>query len=283
MTLLPFRIEGTPGGGPLSISGLIVEYESPDGAVWELTAPGSDRHRNMFLLPGGLSGLRGRVEWDETESVNQYGVRRSGPKNFRTPPFDVGLTLGLRTEPGEMESLSRRWEDAWSHELPGKLHLRSGGHGRYWCWVDTPVFPDWPDNLSRRRYLETSMTCRVRQGHIYGATKRFTGTATVRVGGDRPLAPSCKLLWSAAGTVKFPSGITVTLPAPGFGGPKWINLDRGMMGQVTFSDGRVDSAGWSALQGNIMGVDLIPDTNSAWVMTGGVELHVTPRYINPWR
>src|SRR5699024_2456447 len=103
VTLSPIRITGGPVGGSYPPAGLIAEYEPPSGTRWMLTSADGDRHRNIFVLPGGLQGLRGRVEWAETESVNQYGVRRSGPRNFRTPPLDISLTLGLRAKRGEME------------------------------------------------------------------------------------------------------------------------------------------------------------------------------------
>lgn len=286
MTLLPIRITGgpTPAGGELPPSGLLVEYESPGGRLWELTAPGADRWKNLFLLPGGLSGLSGRVEWEEVETVTGYGVRPANRRAWRTPPFDVTLTLGMRAPRGELESLSRRWERDWSGVEPGTLILRSVAGGRFEASVTDAVFPDWPSNLNNLTYLETSVTARVRAGHYLGKRETWgPGTHTIRVKGHDPLSPSCRLVWDGQATsVTFPSGITVTLPAV-TGGTRYINMDRGMMGQVTKPDGTVDSVVWSALQSSIKGITLTPSQQSTWTLGSGLQLHVTPRYISPWR
>lgn len=284
--LAPIRITGGPihTGGHLPPSGLLVEYESPGGRQWELTAPGADRGKNLFLLPDGLSGMSGRVEWEEVESVTGYGVRPPHRRAFKTPAFDVTLKLGMRARRGEMESLSRMWDQDWTGIEPGTLILRSVAGGRYEAKVTDPVFPDWPSNLNGLTYLETSVTARVRAGHYLGKTETWgTGLHTIRHKGHAPLAPSCRLVWDGRATIIiFPTGITVTLPAI-TGGTRYINLDRGMMGQVTKPDGTVDSAVWSALQSSIKGITLPPGEQSTWNIGQGLQLQVTPRYISPWR
>lgn len=284
--LTPIRITGGPtrAGGHVPSSGLLVEYESPGGRLWELTAPGADRGKNLFLLPGGLSNLSGRVEWEEVESVTGYGVRPPHRRAFKTPPFDVTLTLGMRAPRGEMESLSRRWEQDWSYTDPGTLILRSVTGGRYEAKVTDPVFPDWPSNLNGLTYLETSVTARVRAGHYLGKWETWgMGTHTIRAKGHAPLSPSSRLVWDGGpASIGFPSGVNVTLPTV-TGGTRYINLDRGMMGQVTLPDGTVDSAVWSALQSSIKGVSLTPGEQSIWHVGSGLQLQIAPRYISPWR
>lgn len=283
MTLSPIRITGGPAGGSYPPAGLIAEYEPPSGTRWMLTSADGDRHRNIFVLPDGLKGLRGRVEWSETESVNQYGVRRSGPRNFRTPPLDISLTLGLRAKRGEMESLLRRWDRAWSFSEPGKLHVRSAAGGAFWAPADDPVLPDWPDNLISRTYLEVGMSCRVLQGHWFGRETRYgPGTFEVRAKGDAPLVSACRLIWDGrATTFQLPGGPVVSLTS--VVGTRHINLDRGMSGQVTHLNGMVDSVTWSRLMGQVHGVSLLPGSTSSWVLGPGLTLEVTPRYLSPWR
>lgn len=282
MTLSPIRITGgEPAVGEVPPAGVVVEYEPSAGTIWVLSAD-DDRYRNIFLQPGGISGLRGGVEWDESESVNQYGVRRTGRQNFRTPPLDISLTLGLRAARGEMESLVRRWDQAWSFFETGKLRLRSAGL-EFWTPVVDPVFPDWPDNLTSRRYLEVAMSCRALKGHWFGKTTTFgAGTFSVAAEGDAPLVSSCRLVWDGQSTTfKVPGGQTVDLQA--VSGQRFISLDRGMTGQVTTADGVVDSATWSTLLGKVHGVSLDPGSVTQWQLGAGLTLEVTPRYLSPWR
>ena len=282
MTISPIRITGgEPTFGEVPPAGVVVEYEPPFGTTWVLSSDG-DRYRNIFLQPNGISGLRGKVEWDESESVNQYGVRRTGRQNFRTPPLDISLNVGLRAERGEMESLVRRWDQAWSFFEPGKLRLRSAGF-EFWTPVVDPVFPDWPDNLVSRRYLEVSMSCRALKGHWFGKTRVFgAGSFSVTAEGDAPLVSSCRLVWDGQATsFQVPGGQTVDLQA--VSGQRFINLDRGMTGQVTTTDGVVDSVTWSALLGKVHGVSLDPGSVTQWQLGAGLTLEVTPRYLSPWR
>lgn len=283
MTFSPIRITGgQPTFGEVPPTGLIVEYEPPTGPRWMLTSADGDRHRNIFLQPDGISGLRGRVEWDESESVNQYGVRRTGRQNFRTPPLDISLNVGLRAERGEMESLVRRWDRVWSFFEPGRLHVRSVAGGVFWTPVVDPVFPDWPDNLVSRRYLEVSMSCRALKGHWFGRTEQYVGEVQVHAKGDAPLASSCRLVWDGRATsFKVPGGDTIFLTS--VSGKRFINLDRGMTGQVTTDTGSVDSATWSALLGKVHGVSLEPGSATEWQLGAGLTLEVTPRYLSPWR
>lgn len=275
----PIRIQGV-GGGSSSSTGLVLNYESPDGDVWGMVSP-DDRTAPVVIPEDGIQGLVGRIEWTTTESVNQYGVRHDG---FRTAPLDITLDYVLRSHAGDMETLSRMWERAWSFAEPGKLRLFSAAGGMFWTPVHEPVFPDWPFAFRRQRLVQGQMSCRGLLGHWFGETERFTGAGTFRVnpGGDRPLAPSLKLIWDGSETsFRFPSGLQVNLPA--IGAERHINLDRGMSGQMTRPDGTVDSGGWSSLQGIVSGVTLRPGEDSVWVLGAGITLEVTPRYLSPWR
>lgn len=279
----PIRIAGATGGGYTTNSGLLVEYESPSGKLWELYSKDGVKTAPVFVLPGGLSGLDGTVEWNERESVMGLGVRKPGPRDFRIPPKDISLRLGMRAPLGELEQLSRRWRRDWSHARNGKLIVRSVAGGRFWAHVTNPTMPDWETDLSTRRYVETTVTCRHRSGYWFGKTQKFTGATVVRVPGDEPLSPSCRLVWDGRATSFRPEmGTTITLPAV-TGGTRYINLDRGMMGQVTKPDGTVDTLVWSALQGLVLGVSLTPYIDSPWILGDGLTLEVTPRFISPWR
>lgn len=275
------------------MSGVVVSYESPNGDEWSLLTP--DRaprsSQPVRIVEDGVQGLVGRVEREETESITGYGVRSLG---WRTPPLEITLEYVLRSEPGELETLSRAWRQAWEFEQPGdyfdvgpaprpgKLRVWSPVSEYFWTPVTDPQFPDWPNSLRSARRVRESMSCRGRLGHWFGDVRRFTGAATVRVPGDKPLSPSCRLVWDGSATsVTFPSGLTVNLPAIGV--TRYINLDRGMSGQMTRPDGTVDTGGWSSLQGVVSGISLRPNVDSSWVLGPGLTLEVTPRYLSPWR
>ena len=279
----PIRIIGGENRPSMPIyEGLTVEYVSPSGEVWELTSPDGDRHRDVFIQPGGISGVSGKVTWDEAETVNQYGTRRTGKDNFRTTPLDVDLKLALRCAPGEMEALYRRFSQAFDFYSPGKLRFRSTLGGEFWAWVTDPTFPDWEDNLTRRRMMEFPLSLRVLEGHWYGALESYSGEVTFVAKGDRPLVPVCRFRWDgSATTFKIPDQLQVTLPA--ISEPRYISLERGMVGQVTRMDGSVDTALWSQLMGRVHGISLMPGTESTWQMGAGMTLEVSPRYLSPWR
>lgn len=282
MSVSPVRIVGAgQPPGRASGAGLVVEFHTADGQVWDLYG---DHVRSLeaFLAPDALDGLQGLVEWDRVESVGRFGVRKTGPRNFRVPGFDFTLRVTLRAfERGGLPDVARRWFDAWSFAEPGRLVIRSD-YGTRWAWVESPGLPSWPNSLADRRVWEMDMGVSVPEGHLWGDVTTFVGGhVQVRAGGDAPLNPWCQVWWDGrATTVTLPHGQVVDLPP--VGSPRVINLDRGMSGQVTHEDGVVDTAVWSALRGMVQSVTLSPGGVSSWHVGPGVELRVTPRFLSPW-
>ena len=284
MSVAPIRIVGGgqhAGVVPALGHGLVVEFHAATGEVWELLGD-NDRGLEAFLAPAALDSLQGVVEWDRVESVGRFGVRKTGPRNFRVPGFDFTLRVTLRAfERGGLPHVARRWFDAWSFAEPGRLVIRSD-FGARWLWVESPGLPSWPDALSGRRAWEMDMGVSVPEGHLWGDVTTFVGGhVQVRAGGDAPLNPWCQVWWDGRATsVTLPHGQVVALP--GVGSPRIINLDRGMSGQVTREDGTVDTAVWSSLRGMVQAVTLSPGGVSSWHLGDGVELRVTPRFLSPW-
>lgn len=290
--LTPIRIGGS-GGVSTSLSGVTVNYVSPDGEVWNLTPDprGAGDTPMIVLIAEEVTGFEGRVERTTGESVNGLGVRSLG---WRTPPLDITLGYLLRAGRGDLPAWRAAWRSAWEIDVPGdypgdlapaepgRLEVATGGGERFWTPVVDAVFPDLPHGLGGETRLQESMTCRSLVGHWFGETESYEGSFTFTVRGDRPLSPSMRLVWDGSATsVTFPSGLTLNLGA--INQPRFINLDRGKSGQVTRPDGSVDTLAWSNLQGLVHGMALRPESESTWVLGSGLTLEVTPRFLSPWR
>lgn len=268
-------------------------FTSPNGESWNLTPEnvGGIRVPSVMLLEEEVTGLVGRVDRTLGESVNAYGSRSLG---WRTPPLDISLGYLLRSARGDMPVWSSTWRSAWDIDVPGdypgdlvpatpgRLEVATGGGERCWTPVVGADFPDLPHGLGGVTKLREVMACRSMVGHWFGEVESYTGTFTFVVRGDRPLSPKMRLVWDGSATsVTFPSGLKLNLAAGE--GVRFIDLDRGMSGQVTRPDGSVDTLGWSALQGLVHGMSLRPGSESSWVLGSGMTLEVTPRFLSPWR
>lgn len=266
-----------------------VSYESPAGDLWTLITPDGSRDLPIFLADNDLSGWSGKVSRSDSQSVTRLGARSTG---WKLDPLKIEIPYVAQALSGTVDTVLREWRRAWDFEQPGdygypttvrsgKLWVADGGES-YWAPVCDPEFPDLPKHSQRVRAVEEVMSCRSMVGHWFGATEHFEGTVSIRVRGDRPLSPSLRLAWDGSATsVTFPSGLKLNLP--NVGGRRFINLDRGMSGQVTREDGSVDTGGWSALQGLVHGLSLRPGDTSDWVLGPGLTLEVTPRFLTPWR
>lgn len=203
------------------------------------------------------------------------------------------MDYAVRAPKGELESVMRAWRRAWETVEPGdygdpgvvergRLRVFSPEGGNFYTEVSSPSFPDWPSSLRNKTVVEEQLKCVSWSGHWLGETTYHTGAFTFRVQGDKPLSPSMRLRWDGQATaIGFPTGLTLNLAATGL--ERFINLDRGMSGQMTRPDGTVDTLGWSSLQGLVHGMSLRPGSQSTWSLGPGLTLEVTPRYLSPWR
>ena len=117
-------------------------------------------------------------------------------------------------------------------------------------------------------------------GYWSGGVSAYTDNVTVTTPGDLP--PKLRLKWDGQATnFTLPSGLSVSL-AQG-PGTRWIDLERGMQGQVTDEDGNVDTGTWSSLRGVLVGETLQPHTKNDFQLGAGLTLEVTPRFLSPWR
>ena len=269
-----------------------IEYESPDGNVWLLSSteklPASVQP--VVLTEDGVDGFSSKVERSEVEAVGRYGARPSG---WKAPPLEITLDYAVRAPKGELEATMRAWRRAWDSVEPGdygdpgvvrrgRLRVFSPEGGNFYTEVSSPSFPDWPSSLRDKTVVEEQLKCVSWSGHWLGETEYYTGAFTFRVQGDQPLSPSMRLRWDGRATsVGFPTGLTLNLAATGLA--RYINLERGMSGQMTRPDGTVDTLGWSSLQGLVHGMSLRPGSESTWSLGPGLTLEVTPRYLSPWR
>ena len=260
------------------LGGLQVSYTSPHGEVWGLSYPtvAESEVQRVVLAEDGLSGATAVLEETEVESVNRFGSRMTG---FKLPSFDVTTGVTITSDVMPLGRQEAAWRNAWSVFKPGKMTVVARDGANRWTPARLVSMPDVPRELKNGRYLETSVTWKLTAGCWFGATQKHTGTFGLTPTGDLP--PVLKLRWDGAEThVKFPDGRRIDFPA--LGSERIINLDFGMAGQVTRTDGTVDTNVWSGLQGKVHGMSLTPHELTEWDLGNGMTLEVMPRYLSPW-
>lgn len=281
----PIRVAGyhsSPGELDLSRrveDGYQVSYVSPSGEVWGLHYPtvAESEVQRVVLAEDGLSGATATLEETEVESVNRYGSRMAG---FKLPAFDVTTGVTVTSDVMPLGRQEAAWRQAWSPFKTGKMTVVARNGANRWTPARLVSMPDVPRELKNGRYLETSVTWKLTAGCWFGATQKHTGAFGLTPTGDLP--PVLKLRWDGSGTyVTFPDGRRIDFPA--LGSERIINLDFGMAGQVTRTDGTVDTNVWSGLQGKVHGMSLTPHELTEWDLGPGMTLEVTPRYLSPWR
>ena len=234
--------------------------------------------QRVVLKEGGFGDGVGGVDFASVESVTRYGSRVAGMK---VPAFTGSLDVVVRPGPDEsaMETL-RDWRNSWSYFDDGLLKVVARDGGNREARVRLVEFAEVPFDPSGVTLIEDSVQYRCLDGCWSGGIRTYTGNVTVTVPGDLP--PKLRLKWDGRSTdFTLPSGLTVSL---GSGpGTRWIDLERGMQGQVTDEDGNVDTGTWSSLRGVLVGETLQPHTKNDFQLGAGLTLEVTPRFLSPWR
>ena len=234
--------------------------------------------QRVVLKDGGFVGGLGGVEFTPVESVTRYGVRTAGSK---VPAFDGELDVVVRPGPDDsvMETL-RDWRNAWSFFEDGELKVVARDGGNREARVRLVSFGEVELDPSGTRLIEDSVQYQCLDGYWSGSVSTYTDNVTVTTPGDLP--PKLRLKWDGQATnFTLPSGLSVSL-AQG-PGTRWIDLERGMQGQVTDEDGNVDTGTWSSLRGVLVGETLQPHTKNDFQLGAGLTLEVTPRFLSPWR
>ena len=282
--MIPKRIAGVhtdTGGVPGMFEGAArISYVDPTGKVWVLwgTEDSAVRGQEVFLPEGGWDDGEAAVDFVEQETVGRFGA---GVRGWKVPAFDGELSLWIKGDKRPTVQAWQRWQRAWSAFKPfGQLRVMSEAGVNRYANVKLRGFSK-PEFFPRGDVLmEHSVSYRCLDGCWFGEVEKFTGTVSISAGGDLP--PLLRLRWDGQATsVRFPAGNTVLLSS--IGAERWINLDRGYMGQITDVDGNVDSQAWSVLRGVIGGVEIAPDEVANFELGVGLTLEVTPRFLSPWR
>lgn len=258
--------------------GIRVSYSSPQGHGFELLSPPGEgrRRRPVNIPPNGLDGLKESLDFTDIESVTRFGARQ---KDFRAPSAEFDLPVVVTNIDKSLDEQDRDWRQAWSPFKDGRLSVVNVAGQNRWVPVRLKSMTSPPHLLHRKRSFEMTVSARAMAGCWFGAVQRFFDTVTIKPVGQ--VSPSLRLKWDgSASAVGFPDGRTVNLPA--ISGPRFINLDYGMSGQVTFEHGLVDSVAWSQLRGLVSGLTLTPHEPASFVLGVGLSLEVTPRYLSPW-
>lgn len=234
--------------------------------------------QRVVLKENGFGGGFGEVDFSSAESVTRYGSRVVGSK---VPAFDGELDVVVRPGPDDsvMETL-RDWRNAWSYFDDGLLKVVARDGGNRQARVRLVSFGEVELDPSGTRLIEDSVRYKCLDGYWAGGIRTYTGNVTVTAPGDLP--PKLRLKWDGRSTsFTLPSGLRISL-AQG-PGTRWIDLERGMQGQVTDEGGNVDTGTWSSLRGVLVGETLQPHTKNDFQLGAGLTLEVTPRFLSPWR
>lgn len=256
---------------------ITITVVAPSGDQFVISDPKLHRQQSVVLLEEGFDGGEGKIDHQTHETVTRYGVRRTG---FKVPPISGSLNVLVTDHVEDLSVAFRRWRAAWSYTRPGKLKVEwRDGHTSEIEVVLAEAAP-LPSSFVGLHVMEDQIEWENFSGVWSGGIRTYAGNVTVTVPGDVP--PKLRLKWDGRSTsFTLPSGLTVRL---GSGpGTRWIDLERGMQGQVTDEDGNVDSGTWSSLRGVLVGETIQPHTKNNFQLGAGLTLEVTPRFLSPWR
>ena len=256
---------------------ITITVVAPSGDQFVISDPKLHRQQSVVLLEEGFDGGEGKVDHTTQESVTRYGVRRTG---FKVPPISGSLKVLVTDHVEDLSVAFRRWRAAWSYTRPGKLKVEwRDGHTSEIEVVLAEAAP-LPSSFVGLHVMEDQIEWENFSGVWSGGVRTYAGNVTVTVPGDVP--PKLRLKWDGRSTsFTLPSGLRVSL-AQG-PGTRWIDLERGMQGQVTDEGGNVDTGTWSSLRGVLVGETLQPHTKNDFQLGAGLTLEVTPRFLSPWR
>lgn len=256
---------------------ITITVVAPSGDQFVISDPKLHRQQSVVLLAEGFGGGEGKIDHTTQEAVTRYGVRRTG---FKVPPISGSLNVLVTDDVEDLSVAFRRWRAAWSYTQPGKLKVEwRDGHTSEIEVVLAGADP-LPSSFVGLHVMEDQIEWENFSGVWSGGVRTYAGNVTVTVPGDLP--PKLRLKWDGRSTsFTLPSGLRVSL---GSGpGTRWIDLERGMQGQVTDADGNVDTGTWSSLRGVLVGETLQPHTKNSFQLGAGLVLEVTPRFLSPWR
>ena len=256
---------------------ITITVVAPSGDQFVISDPKLHRQQSVVLLEEGFDGGEGKVDHTTQEAVTRYGVRRTG---FKVPPISGSLKVLVTDHVEDLSVAFRRWRAAWSYTQPGKLKVEwRDGHTSEIEVVLAGANP-LPSSFVGLHVMEDQIEWENFSGVWSGGVRTYAGNVTVTVPGDLP--PKLRLKWDGQATnFTLPSGLSVSL---GSGpGTRWIDLERGMQGQVTDEDGNVDTGTWSSLRGVLVGETLQPHTKNDFQLGAGLTLEVVPRFLSPWR
>ena len=256
---------------------ITITVVAPSGDQFRIADPHQRGQQSVLLLAEGFDGGEGKMDHTTHETVTRYGVRRTG---FKVPPISGSLNVLVTDDVEDLSVAFRRWRAAWSYTQPGKLKVEwRDGHTSEIEVVLADAAP-LPSSFVGLHVMEDEIKWENFSGVWSGGVTTYTGNVTVTVPGDLP--PKLRLRWDGQATAfTLPSGLSMSLATgPGV---RWINLERGMQGQVTDEDGNVDTGTWSSLRGVLVGETLQPHTKNDFQLGAGLTLEVTPRYLSPWR
>lgn len=279
---------------PVRFGSGVSGYELPDPPGYKVVYTAPHRPGEQFILhsmldaeadeqrvvlkEGGFGDGVGGVDFASAESVTRFGSRVLGMK---VPAFTGSLDVVVRPGPDEsvMETL-RDWRNSWSYFEDGLLKVVARDGGNREARVRLVEFGEVKQDPSGVALIEDSVQYQCLDGYWSGGIRAYAGNVTVTVPGDLP--PKLRLRWDGQATAfSLPSGLSMSLATgPGV---RWIDLERGMQGQVTDEDGNVDTGTWSSLRGVLVGETLQPHTTNDFQLGPGLTLEVTPRYLSPWR
>lgn len=256
---------------------ITITVVAPSGDQFVISDPKLHRQQSVVLLEEGFDGGEGKVDHTTQESVTRYGVRRTG---FKVPPISGSLKVLVTDHVEDLSVAFRRWRAAWSYTQPGKLKVEwRDGHTSEIEVVLADAAP-LPSSFVGLHVMEDEIKWENFSGVWSGGVRTYAGNVTVTTPGDLP--PKLRLKWDGRSTsFTLPSGLRVSLGSDP--GTRWIDLERGMQGQVTDEDGNVDTGTWSSLRGVLVGETLQPHTKNDFQLGAGLTLEVTPRYLSPWR
>ncbi|OFQ49570.1 hypothetical protein [Corynebacterium sp. HMSC076D02] len=256
---------------------IAITVVSPSGDQFVIADNQRSRKQSVILLKDGFAGGEGSVDFTVGESVTRYGVRRKG---WKVPQLSGSLKVLVTDDEQDLSVAFRRWRAAWSRFEPTKLKVvwRDGQSSEIDVVLDSAA--PLPSSFVGLHSMEDEISWTNFSGVWTGSRQVYSGTFTKAFPGELP--PSLRLKWDGRATsFTLPSGLKLTL---GQGpGERFINLDRGMQGQITDVNGVVDSDTWSSLRGVLVGETLTPHKLYTFQLGAGLELEAIPRYLSPWR
>ncbi|MEJ6013820.1 hypothetical protein WG936_08225 [Corynebacterium sp. H127] len=259
--------------------GYKVTYTSPfHGEVWTLSTPIQHERegQRLFLVEDGFKGGVGSVNFSMKNTVNRLGERVGG---WNLPSFDGSFDVCILDKPESVANNLRNWRRGWSQFHDGIIQVIATDGAGYWCNARLDSFGDIPRDPQGTQPLLDSINWVCHDGCWFGETKEYAGSAVVKPAGD--VEASARIAWDGqATTLRNPYGESISLP--NVGSQRYLDVNRGMYGHITFPDGTTDLSTWRALRASLAGITMEPGKEYGWNFGAGLTLEVTDRWLSPW-